>query len=133
MRFKYKIQLKLYSIKRGLSNLIEWLPVIWNDRQWGAEYIYKILLKKLKLKEEFFYNERIDKVQTEEIVTQLRYVIAALERLIKNDYLPAKDFIDIDKGTVDHQSWRLAESKLMQKDIAFVFDSMKKNIGNWWD
>jgi hypothetical protein len=33
---------------RGIRNLIVWFPVIWKDRNWDSDYIYKILQFKLE-------------------------------------------------------------------------------------
>ena len=36
------------EIKRGIQNIIYWLPVIWKDRHWDDHYIFEILKHKLK-------------------------------------------------------------------------------------
>lgn len=39
----------LYSeLKRGIKNLIYWLPVIWKDKNWDGHYIFEVLKHKLK-------------------------------------------------------------------------------------
>ena len=55
----------------GLSNVMKWLPIIWNDRQWDSHYMWKILHKKIKLMEEFYSDESnyISKDNKRSIVT----------------------------------------------------------------
>ena len=36
------------QFKRGIKNLIYWLPVIWKDRNWDDHYIFEVLKHKLK-------------------------------------------------------------------------------------
>ena len=37
------------KIKLGIKNLIEWFPIIWEDRHWDDKYIFDILQHKIKL------------------------------------------------------------------------------------
>ena len=36
------------NIKRGIKNIIYWLPIIWKDRDWDYYYIYIVLKHKLQ-------------------------------------------------------------------------------------
>jgi hypothetical protein len=37
------------DLYRGIVNLIKWFPIIWKDRDWDSNYIFKIFEHKLKL------------------------------------------------------------------------------------
>jgi hypothetical protein len=43
-----------YDIPRGIPNLIAWIPVIWQDRQWDYYNIYGLLEKKLERLDKFW-------------------------------------------------------------------------------
>lgn len=73
------------SVKFGVANLISWLPVIWNDRNWDYWFIYVIIRKKLdntrqSLKK--YHNH----VHWERDYDNISKVVFALDRLIKNNY-----------------------------------------------
>lgn len=40
---------KYYNIKYGISNLIHWLPVVWEDRGWDFSYMFCVWEKKFDL------------------------------------------------------------------------------------
>lgn len=48
MTFKRKIEIFFKNIKIGITNLIEWLPIIWKNRGWDYLYTEQLLLKQLK-------------------------------------------------------------------------------------
>lgn len=35
------------SLKQGVRNLINWFPIIWKDRDWDYDFLYKMIIKKL--------------------------------------------------------------------------------------
>jgi len=41
------------DVVHGIKNLVQWLPVIWKDRQWDHWFAYAIFYKKLSLMENF--------------------------------------------------------------------------------
>ncbi len=45
------------TFARGIENLITWLPIIWNDRQFDQAYMFEILIKKMEIMEKFFRSE----------------------------------------------------------------------------
>lgn len=124
---------RIYQLKQGIINLIVWFPIIWNDRQWDNSYLYKILIKKIELKERFFLSNESHTLNSDQVAKQLSQVKQALIRLYDEDYLAADEFIDVEKGIIDYLAWGIEEEKLIQEDLEFVFESMKKNLRNWWD
>ncbi len=73
------------TIKYGIQNLITWLPIIWQDRDWDHWFLYKILQFKLKqmakLQKEYGHS-----VNSERYANQMQVCINLLDRLINDNY-----------------------------------------------
>lgn len=74
------------NIKYGIKNIIKWMPVIWNDRQWDQYYLYLMLRHKLSLMEKFFREDGIT-LSSEEKAEKMELCILLLDRLIKSEYI----------------------------------------------
>jgi hypothetical protein len=49
---------KYYNITIGISNISEWLPIVWRDREWEYDYFtMQFIYKKLKLHQKRPYDE----------------------------------------------------------------------------
>lgn len=75
----------LRNIKTGIKNLITWLPIIWNDRQYDYWFIYDILHKKLSLMEHFIRNYGYH-VRAEQDADNIKTCVLLLKRLKDDDY-----------------------------------------------
>jgi len=81
-----KIENFFRYIKHGIKNIIIWIPIIWQDRDWDQWFLYKILQFKLK---------RMAKLQRDHgmstcsnnIADQMQICVNLLDRLIKDEYL----------------------------------------------
>ena len=47
-----------YSIKEGIPKLINWIPIIWKDRDWDYEFLLIILEHKITSMEKFYSSEK---------------------------------------------------------------------------
>lgn len=52
----YNVGWKIRSIYYSISNVIRWIPIIWNDRDWDDSYIFTILQTKLKFQAKYIGN-----------------------------------------------------------------------------
>ena len=43
-----------YNLKNGIRNLIIWVPIIWQDRDWDHAYLFRMLEHKFSLMEKLF-------------------------------------------------------------------------------
>lgn len=126
------ISLKFYRLRKGIVNLIVWFPVIWNDRQSDELYIYKILIKKLELKEKFFTNQA-DTESAPIVATEIKEMKEAIQRLYENDYLSPIDFLDHENAIIRYREWALAEEELIKQDLETVAYLFKNKTRNWWN
>ena len=80
-----KIETAYYNVKNGIRNLINWFPVIWQDRNWDHYFIYVILRKKLQLMEHQIrtYGHH---VRNEEDADNIKVCVNLLSRLIEDEY-----------------------------------------------
>jgi hypothetical protein len=78
----YKIKQLFYSIK----NLIEWFPIIWDDRQWDQEWLYRLWKKKFELMEKFYRSDKCMCVDCGETANQIHRLVELLDRLLEHPY-----------------------------------------------
>jgi len=113
-----------YNIKHGISNLISWFKVIWNDRNWDYNYIYIVLRKKLDNTRKCIKKYQ-HHVYWERDYNDISKVIYALDRLIKDDYY------DMVFKQIEEEFGRLEfESKPLEggcSSITFYRDKVDRN------
>ena len=80
-----KLESLFYSVKYGIENLINWFPIIWQDRNWDHYFIYVILKKKLALTE-YQIRKYGHHTRAEEDADNIKVCINLLSRLIKDEY-----------------------------------------------
>jgi len=154
-----EIKSKIFGIKDGISNLVKWFPVIWNDRDFDQYYIYKILATKFEHMEEFFRNNAWSTKANKE-ADRIMIAKNLAKRLSSENYL-TNATVEYDKlyggknlfgseptdnlkfsrlvniGT-KHQNDMFDRAckhseYMKQQDKDMLFDLIKKNIDAWWD
>lgn len=146
-----------YNVKNGLRNLWKWRSVVWNDRPWDYVYIFKALRFKLDETQKCIDGSFVG---SEEEAKKIRSLIEAIDRIVEDDYVSEEyktmdekygklEMIFNDDNTItttrenlkeeDREQERketlaLAELEAdrRQKDINYVFDTMKNDIQKWW-
>jgi hypothetical protein len=144
------------EIRKGLSNLWEYLPLIWKDRQWDQPYFFTLLHKKLTLMEEHFRSKACF-VGREREARKIKICVLLLDRLQKDDYSTMafknherkfgeleitnskirytkvnskKEERECDKSF--HKCYE-HEQYLRNQDLDFLFNLIKKRVLHWWD
>lgn len=153
------LNLRVYRIKSGLQNIIQWWPLIWNDRDWDFIFIYRMLYKKLERMEKLFKSDKVNSKCAPKKANQLFVAKNLCKRLIDNNYTGYK-LVDVQKtyGNVkikrtpseNKGCWNIKfiESKkeramrrksskhieyLEQQDKDYLFNHINKYINGWWD
>ena len=144
----------------GIENLIKWAPVIWDDRQWDNQFIYKVFRHKLHLTEQCI-RKHGHHVRNIEDADKIKTCVLLIDRLIEDDYLEKvskryyekwgrpdfniKDgFLDIKYPNVKTKKDKEQESKdykrlinkeqeMKKQDLDLLFKTMNKHIQSWWD
>jgi len=151
------------NIKYGIKNLIKWLFIIWNDRDWDYYYLYMLLHFKLKNMQKF-QRKYGHSLNSEEIAESMTIYIDALGRLIEDDYASeewnalrekwgdiswedcadkpgysrmvisgVKTEEDEEKYRIDLRKCVEQEEEAVQSDLSMLFGKMKDAIRSWWD
>lgn len=149
-----------YRLKQGMINLIKWIPIIWQDRDWDYHYIYKILHFKFKNMEEFMQSDKCWSANSDKTAKQIKISRLLLERLIKCDYLNnamywhdkefegrkwdemfkddgsgIKKYIS-DPNTNRNRSFKRCckhSEHIEEQDLNYLFRHTRKYIKHWWD
>lgn len=145
------------KIKRGFENLFTWLPIIWRDRNYDYEYIYKLLQKKLLLT----LNE-LKKDHYDEEEYQIEACLMLLDKLIDNKYgegiydafdakwgnasfvknqeniieltyFHAKTSEEKEQNRKEFLACVELEEKERARDRVKLFNLLSENIESWWN
>ena len=130
---------------QGIKNLINWLPTIWNDRQWDHSYIEILMSKKLQIMIDFY--SKINSFEgVENEIKWMKKCKCLLDNLInstywedKYDIMPSFNGLQDDKKAqkfytkmatvtngIGHDLWEWKARRLVWKIIAWRYTY-------WWD
>ena len=114
--------LGVYSFLEGLSNIIYWFKIIWNDRQW--DYYYFLVIIRAKLNRMIKYREHSPNFMEYEghniDLERMKTTYKAVDRLVKDNYL-----IEYDKYE------KAVEER--KNDYKILFESLREHLPGWWD
>jgi len=148
------------NIKYGVSNLVNWFPIIWNDRDWDYHFIYIILHKKLKRMENSIRYAPF--VNAEKRADEIKLCVNLLDRLKKDVYIDMteksfikrwgkckfntteKNILNIVYEKDPENIYKTKRDKelrcrmnheeyLINQDLSMLFNTMTKCIRGWWD
>lgn len=138
----------LRKILYGLENVVRWLPVIWNDRQWDEYYLFRIMKKKLQLMEEFYASDAPVAEGAENIANDIHRAIELLTYIMEEEYTheafeeywdkyltdfdaPLKTFTKEQEELFDKCDLRAED--LYEQYMTELCDLIKEKVRNWWD
>lgn len=154
-----KIEDFLYSIKYyydvvkygiinfgiGIKNIITYIPLIWNDRDWDYSYLDMMIKFKLKRMSKLLTKNNRHTC-TEQNVKQINFCIKLLDRLEANDYThPDYEKVleerivvgvfDINKLYTEEEFkvWMEWENHWKSRDRRLLYCVFNKYIEEWWD
>lgn len=145
------------TLIRRVKNIIRWLPVIWQDRDFDYQYLLDITAFKLLNMYKFFSSDNTVCADSDKVALEIKEVLDALVRYRNNDYCKAwydllyqkHGEISLSNGAVfnltfpqsndNERALRIERSlsrradDLQQQDFEFVFDTLKSKLQEWWD
>lgn len=155
-----KILSSIRGFIKGIKNVVDWLPIIYNDRDWDHQFIFIILHKKLHNMEKFFDSDNVWGAKAKDSAKEIKLARILCERIIKHEYLSNatirydelygdKEFMTLekvegknysrvkftdDKNQQDMFDRACKHSDKMEKqDIEYLFGYLPKHIKKWWD
>ncbi|MGG1652303.1 hypothetical protein ABHN03_04155 [Paenibacillus sp. NRS-1775] len=136
------------GIRDGVSNLVKWFPIIWNDRDFDQAYLYKILHKKLENMEEFFNSKYTFSVEASQVAKEIQEIREMLGRVITDEHhqkveISTDAFMNVENGkfNVDREhpmyiEWMAATEEAERKtkeDLRDSFRIIGEKSQGWWD
>lgn len=144
---------------RNIRRIIEYLPIIWRDRDFDYQYLLDLMQYKLERMFKFFKSNHAMSEDAKLLADDMLSVIEALDRLAKQDYC-CDERAEIDRRfgeTIfrngDGFTWELCKDNpelnqiahelflgiryeaLRQEkdDFEFVFNTLRDKLQEWWD
>ena len=146
-----KVKRFLYRLKR----LLDWLPVIWNDRDFDYAFLLEIIQYKLRKMQEWFESDKPNVESAPQTAMEIKEVLVCLDRYFNETYRKV-EYTEFDikhnlNNEDDFWTWHetfngLPESARQEwldigkqaetdkyNDLMQAFNLLKQNIEGWWD
>lgn len=112
-----------YDIPRGISNIIDYAPLVWRTREWDYSYLYEMIIFKLKrmeicLDDTYLHSEKDAK--------DIKVARICLERLVDDD-------LNCECGKVRCTGACYERIDAQRKQDMELFCKMFKKSGAWWN
>ena len=118
------------TLYKSTLNLIKWIPIIWNDRDWDWYYLIVLIQFKIKKMEKY---HRITNgfVGVEQTIKQLNICNHLLQRIKNDNYClnPHYEFL-IKINRKKAYKWVM---EYEQQDMDLLFKIINKHLKYWWD
>lgn len=143
------------SFITSIKNIFKWFPIIWDDRDYDYSYLLILLQKKLEFMKKTFESES-KYIDNNNIILEIESVIEKLDRIIEDNYCESDwDELHNNLGknspifNEDGSYYKIVfngdaeysnkvrelcdkEQNLRNKDIEYVFNTIKEKILGWW-
>ena len=128
------------DVRVGVSNLIRWVPVIWQDRDWDHHYFYDMMYHKLKYMEEFLTSDKTVAMHRPKHLRQLKIAKNLAKRIVDDEYLERADLPVKRLYGVDHYSDMLQMNPVRTTkhgtaysyDLKPEYEDMKPHPEDYW-
>jgi hypothetical protein len=110
--------------KTGVQNLWYWFPIIWKDRNWDSNYIFEIMIHKLKAQSKYIGSRGIHmraERDSEIMMTCVRLMKLVQEETYSSEYSgyhKTKHWFEDVEGKPEVSSW---ESRLLEENFEDYF------------
>ena len=118
---------KFNSFKHGIKNLIKWLKIIWNDRDFDYGYLYEIMYLKLENMQKFFESDNTCSMGAEVYAKQIRECKELLKRIMNEEVF--EEYRENDYYTIP----LIEIEKKSEEEKNLFWNSMRRNVEKWWD
>lgn len=115
----------IHSLIQGIKNIITYLPVIWNDRQWDYNYLFKLMHRKLELMEKH-YDKGAMFIPSPKVTRRIKTCRLLLKRLADEDYYQVNSWF-YNKHEAHNADY------LQKQDLELLLKYLNKYVLYWWD
>ena len=128
-----------YSIQQGIENTITWFPIIWKDSQWDYSFLFKIMLKKMELMEEYFDSDYPSSQDHRIYAGDIRKARLALDYISSGKYEaePYESWHEKrEQGIKDDELFEKCckeEKRLYNENMDIFCNTFKEKVLYWWD
>ena len=140
--FYDKIKSHLRSFIIGVKNIVEYIPIIYKDRDWDYEFILDIVKYKLERTRDRIKEDNII-VDTDKIVEEINTQIKLIDNYRNNNELYELSHQSLVKKIANAKTQENKDKYIKQyytnmykeEDRAWckIFDYMKEHMRAWWD
>jgi hypothetical protein len=124
------------EFKRGIQNLVYWLPVIWKDRNWDNSFIFTILSHKLKAQSTYIGDRDIHtraKRDAEVMMSCVRLIEKVQDEwygMEYMDYHKTKHWFEPVEGEEGYSTWESIELEENFDDYFAKYPLIHKRVMN---
>jgi len=112
------------DIKSGISNTLNWLPVIWKDRDWDQHYIYSVLIHKLEKQAVYIHHNgnHVDaKRDAEKMMLCARLARMQQDEMYVDEYRDAFELKCEFVPTDETKQWFTMETEIVSENFIDYF------------
>jgi len=114
------------SIISGVSNIIRWTPIIWDDADFDWEFLARIMEYKMRRMAKHHATHNLV-VGAERYARQLTTCAELLKRLREDDYPNRGPRRPYDRAWADHWTY------MVEQDKVLLGNMIGKYLNHWWD
>ena len=140
--FYQEIRCRLRNLVIGIKNIIDYIPIVYKDRDWDYEFILDILRYKLERTRDRIKNDNIVE-STNRIVDEINTQIKLIDDYRNNDEIYELSHQSLlskiakakSENTKDKYLKQYYTNLLKEENKAWckIFDYMKEHMRAWWD
>jgi len=124
-RFGSKVRGLPNNIVTGIRNIIRYLPLIWNDRDW--DWMYLALLMEAKLRYMSVSTKDWHVMGAPRTRRQTMICAHLLHRILADDYMTNA------QKSFPYRAALLMSERQKKEDLAYFGKLMGKHMIGWWD
>lgn len=116
-----------YDLRKGISNVFRWIPIIWLDRDWDWEHLNTILIYKFERMAKSI--ERGPAKDRTEKAKELRICAELCRRMGKDEYAENLEMFRPQRDTYWAKHWTM----MAKQDQDMLGKLIGKYYMSWWD
>jgi len=123
-------------LREGIKNIIYWFPIIWKDRHWDHDYIFRILQHKLKAQSKYIgSNDRHTRAQYD--AQRMNLCVNLMQKLQDSfydleymDYAKDRHWFEPCKDNSEHSTWESENIWEKYDDYFAKYPNIRRRVLN---